>query len=297
MNKDYFFENTGFYTSELKVAFCDVEIKRKCSFFERADFEDYEIVFVQNGNFTFVCGGKTTVLKNGDVFISRPFENYYIIGEPNSKSVLQQLVIITFNPVLFNFSNNETFLKPFNERKKGENNIFRSADFKISVFDSIISPMRRYHNNNLGLANFVFPIGMLITELGLLFAKRHNYAPSQDSHEYRVKVYDYIIRNYCNNITIDDIAKKFSVSKWYINQTTMEFYNMSFHETIKSMRMWKAKHLIKAEKNLNKVSSLCGYSDYSGFYRCYLKFFGVSPKEDAKHWRENGIFLSHDNRE
>ena len=72
---------------------------------------------------------------------------------------------------------------------------------------------------------------------------------------------------------------------------------MSFHETIKSMRMWEAKRLMKEEKNLQKVSSLCGYSDYSGFYRCYLKFFGVSPKDDAKHLMDKGIFLSHDNRD
>lgn len=296
MNNSYFFESSGFFTSELAVKFCDVEIRRKCSFFERTDHGDYEIVFIQNGVFTFVCGGKTTVLKNGDVFISRPFENYYIIGEHNDKTFLQSLVIITFHPEFFKVENCEAFLKPFNERKKGENNCFRRGEFSMSVFDAIISPMSRYVSNNLGISNFAFAVGMLITEIGLIFSKRQNVAPSQDSHEYRVKVYDYILRNYCKNLTIDELSKKFSVSKWYINQTTQKFYNMSFHETIKSMRMWKAKNLMKHENNLNKVSNLCGYSDYSGFYRCYTKFFGVSPKEDIKHLKEKGHFLSHDNR-
>ena len=46
----------------------------------------------------------------------------------------------------------------------------------------------------------------------------------------------------------------------------------------------------KKTNDLHEIAELCGYNDYSAFYKNYKSFFGISPKEDMKYYKENKDF-------
>ena len=71
-----------------------------------------------------------------------------------------------------------------------------------------------------------------------------------------------------------------------------KFYNKNFSGLLKSARMWGARGLIINNKTnkLEKISQLCGYNDYSAFYKNYKDFFGVSPKDDLMFYRKHKTF-------
>ena len=45
--------------------------------------------------------------------------------------------------------------------------------------------------------------------------------------------------------------------------------------------MWYAYNLIAKhpKMTMNKIAEMCGYNEYSAFYKAYLNYFGISPKE------------------
>ncbi|MBQ4156322.1 MAG: helix-turn-helix transcriptional regulator, partial [Clostridia bacterium] len=81
------------------------------------------------------------------------------------------------------------------------------------------------------------------------------------------------------------------------DKVTKQFYGKPFHQTVKSMRMWHAKALMVYKRNLTEISKLCGYTDYSAFYRAYSSFFGVSPKKEYQFYLKNKTFLSDKNND
>ena len=89
------------------------------------------------------------------------------------------------------------------------------------------------------------------------------------------------IAQYLKNITAESVAESFFVSKWYVNNICKRFYNKSFRQTIIDMRMWYAYNLIAKHPTMtiNKIAEMCGYNEYSAFYKAYLNYFGISPKE------------------
>ena len=283
----------GFFKPELIVHFVKYEMYKKGCVSNNRDISNFEILFIQKGEFSVICEGKSVTLKNGDIFIARPFEEYQVIGLDESK--ISIAVHISFHQNFFtNIESDKKFLRPFTDRKKGEFNVYRSDEFiDFSVYPSIISPLRLYIDKNLGLCHFGLAIGMLITKLCLTFDEKSSISSSINSEEYEVRIFDYIISNcYSGNLTVEKIMKKFSVSKWYIDKVTKKFYGYGYRHTIKSLRMWQAHKLMATHTELREVGRLCGFIDYSGFYRCYKGFFGVSPTEDMAFFNEKGKFMA-----
>ena len=266
---------------------------------------DYEIFYVQTGNFSAVLNGKSFGLEAGDVLVARSNEDFQIIGLPFDKKAelhnpLYKALTINFHQRFFeDVKGDKNFLRAFNSRDKYQNNIYKKSDFgELNIEDSIIKTLNKYSHYNLGMVHYAAIVSMLVTWLDLCFDNKFKVESTKGSDEYDLKIWDYICTNFCtSDISINRICEKFSVSKWYVNKATKRFYNATYQKTIDTMRMWYVKRQIQNNNitDLTKLSYLCGYNDYSGFYRCYKKIFGNSPKEDLDYFKKNRLFLSNVN--
>lgn len=292
MPKDFTYYISGFYKPQLTVQFIDFEIKKRCVCFSENNrqSENYDIVFVQSGKFAFIYDGITTELKSGDIFIARPFESYKIIGLDSKKT--SKIINISFNQSLFKEYNSENkFLRPFTDKKRGFN-IYKSEEFEDFSLFEFVSRFKVYYSNKMPLEAFVLATGVLITEIGIIFDKKNNISSTDFAEEYMLRVYDYITSNCFNNITAQEVMKKFSVSRWYIDKVTKKFYGFSFGKTVKDIRMWQAQKYMEKNIELKEVASLCGFDNYSGFFKAYKAFFGVSPSDDMKYYKTHSHFNS-----
>lgn len=291
MPKDFTSNTTGFYKPELFIHFMEFFIFKKCKCFEKENKENYNILYIESGRFDFICEGRIKELKSGDVFIAKPFENYEVIGLSEKKS--SRMTIISFHQTLFEKSNTyKDFLRPFTDRKKGHFNLYRGEEFKEFSIYNLNNRLKAYCIKNMTMNAFVSAVGVIITELCIAFDNKSGKAPAETSDEYMLRVYDYIKSNCFTNIKVEDIMKKFSVSRWYIDKVTKKFYGFSFSKTINDIRMWQAHKYMSENIELKEVAKLCGYIEYSGFYRAYKKFFGLSPIEDLKYFKTHKYFTS-----
>ena len=103
----------------------------------------------------------------------------------------------------------------------------------------------------------------------------------EENMELSMKIGEYIQEHYGDvALSLDDISRKFAVSKTVICQQFKETAGMTTGEYIQQIRMAAAKRMMEeGYKNIAFIAEKCGYEDAGYFSRRFKKYFGVSPSE------------------
>lgn len=123
---------------------------------------------------------------------------------------------------------------------------------------------------------------LLVTRLLILIQRMAVSAAGQEAGEtsslQRIRdVASYIDENLHRDLTLDAIADHFFFSKFYLSRLFKRHMNMTPHAYITERRLLLAKQLLAEGIPPTEVFRLCGYSDYSVFYRSFKKFYGIAP--------------------
>lgn len=93
---------------------------------------------------------------------------------------------------------------------------------------------------------------------------------------------EYIEGHLDENLSLDDVAAHFYVSRGTINNLFRQSMDSTFYKFVTQRRLILAKILINEGENMAEISRKCGFTDYSTFYKAFKKEFGISPREFAK---------------
>lgn len=112
----------------------------------------------------------------------------------------------------------------------------------------------------------------------IITLKTANKKPVQSERLNRIL--NYIYDNYSEKITLETIAEKEYLSKYYISHLFTEELNMSFKSYLTLARVEIAHYmLISTDYPLTKISEQCGFSSIRSFRQSYIKYTGVTPVE------------------
>jgi AraC-like DNA-binding protein len=96
------------------------------------------------------------------------------------------------------------------------------------------------------------------------------------------KLIDYINQHLTEHLSLDELAEELFISKYYMLHVFKQHTNTSIYNYIQTKRINNAKELIKAGASPGDACHLCGFGDYAGFYKTFLRKTGVSPREYEK---------------
>lgn len=96
------------------------------------------------------------------------------------------------------------------------------------------------------------------------------------------KIESYIAENYLSGLTLEQTAERFYVSKEYLSKIFKSAAGESFSDYITSLKMDKAKELIRHGIPLKEIGLMVGYTDQAHFYKAFKRHFGVTPGEMQK---------------
>lgn len=125
---------------------------------------------------------------------------------------------------------------------------------------------------------------MLLNRLSLQ-QRRENAVPAQDSTVYNIL--GYINEHYNENLTLDDLANKFFVSKYHLAREFQRLVGTTVHRYIVQKRLVMAKQMLSTGRPSSEVYQNCGFGDYSNFYRAFKAEYQISPKEYVLRLKEN----------
>lgn len=256
---------------------------------EAEKYEYYFICLIYTGAVEYFSNSGNTRLCENDFVICKPREPCRIETIPN---VDARYCIICFSGRLFN-EEEVSLLRAFNNRDNGESNIY--CIDKMSnpgLSKNLADSFSVYSKRRLNKAHFISLLKMFTSEICIEFDKTHPNDVEKYSNEYNLRIYDYICQNFNKSITTDTVAEKFFVSRWYVNNICHRFYCLPFKQMVTDMRMWYARGLIMRNPNIRliEVSQLCGYKEYSAFFKAYQTYFKISPKDDYKKFLSTGRF-------
>ncbi len=92
------------------------------------------------------------------------------------------------------------------------------------------------------------------------------------------RVTKYINDNIRSDLSLDFLAHRFFVSKYYLCRAFKQQSGTSIHNYINLKRVLLAKQLIESGEVAARAAYAVGFGDYSAFYRAYIKHVGTSPK-------------------
>ncbi|MBB3112822.1 two-component system response regulator YesN [Paenibacillus phyllosphaerae] len=96
-------------------------------------------------------------------------------------------------------------------------------------------------------------------------------------------VRQYIERHFAENLSLEQLAKAFFVSKEYLSKVFKQEFGRNLTDYILGLRMEKAKvWLLDEQLSIKAVAEMIGYEDVTYFYRVFKKHYGVAPGEMRK---------------
>ncbi len=120
-------------------------------------------------------------------------------------------------------------------------------------------------------------IRMLLSELMIFLSLSNGEDISHNEAELGARVIRYLNENITKNISLDRLARRFFVSKFYLCRAFKKHNGISVHGYINRKRVMYAKQLIESGETASGAAYKVGFGDYSAFYRAYVKVVGKSP--------------------
>ena len=238
-----------------------------------------EIMYINSGEVDEYVNGKNFVAKKGDLV----FMNYNSIHSFNARGRCTYYNICFYPEVLEKVvSPDNAFsllsLSAFNEISKGKTEgVVSFSPSEQRELQHILGKMveeqakrlPRFELVNESYMNIV--ITMIVRKISL---------PDEDEKNAWNELADYISDNLDSDLSLEMLAKRCFYNPSYFSRLFKSKFKVSLVEYVSNKRIEKAMQLLsETELSAAAISSACGFSNKSVFYRTFSKITGKTPNE------------------
>lgn len=236
--------------------------------FERHAHNDYELLFIVQGNVEYTIEDFSFPIHAGDLVTISPMSYHTLkfLGDSPYERFNIALNKFVYDSEIVN----EIF------KKNGKINLLSKPFFIqwAQRMDDILTTYSAEDKNEAA--------GILLNEL--IFWLKYNLTSFKQLAETPNNAALTNAINYIND-HIDtvkgpsDVAQSIFVSEPYLFYLFKKYLNVTPKNYIIQKKMLKAERLIQSGEKLSNVYKKIGYSDYSIFFKTYKKYFGKSPSK------------------
>lgn len=95
-----------------------------------------------------------------------------------------------------------------------------------------------------------------------------------------MKAQTYMEKNFRESISIENLARKFYMNKYYFTHQFRDFAGVSPKQYLTRVRLRQAVHLAEhTDLSVTDITEQCGFSDVNNFIRIFKKEFGMPPMQ------------------
>ncbi len=230
--------------------------------------EHYEIFCFISGNARYYVEGNIYDLKPEDILIIKKAEVHSLLI---NKAVPYTRFTVHFSRDALLYDSPELF-DLLNQKPLGQlNRIHGNAAEKSRWIYYLEKAVATKSQNRQRLF-----LTLLFDEL-LEKLKQHKDIPANSTSD---RVIEYINQNLMQIKNLDEVCDKFFVSKTHLNRRFKAITGSTVWDYIIAKRLLSAKEMLNNGQAPTLVCEICGYSEYSAFYRAYKQRFNTSPKDD-----------------
>ena len=118
-----------------------------------------------------------------------------------------------------------------------------------------------------------------------LDALRHRAAQRQGREHSLTEVIRYIDANFTRNITLEEMAERFFISKYHLSREFKNYFGITPNHYVIGKRITLAKKLLRfSDMTLEEISTQCGFYDSSYMNKQFKSSEGIGATEFRRKW-------------
>lgn len=99
------------------------------------------------------------------------------------------------------------------------------------------------------------------------------------------KIKEYLDAHYAEKLTLDALAERFYINKFYLARVFKEQFGASINGYLLQLRITHAKRLLRfTDWPIERIGQECGMSDANYFSRAFKKIEGITPGQFRRQW-------------
>lgn len=240
----------------------------------RQNLQSFLLAIVLDGKGTLTYNGKNEELSAGDCFFIDCRSPHSYQSDPDNP---WELIWVHFNGCT-----TEGYYKLFAAQLPP---VFRPAS--TAKFVSLLQELMRMNAETYADTE-VLTSGLLADLLTMLLTVNSISEENDTALQAKLKtVLAYIDANFTADLRLDELAKRFYISKYYLTREFKRAYGETIFQHIISKRINYAKRLLRfTDKSVEEISELCGFNDQSYFSKQFKKAENVTCLAFRRRWRD-----------
>lgn len=243
----------------------------------------YEIFCFLDGDVDYWVDGSLYHLKQGDILLINPTELHKPI--PRTETEIYERIVLWINKNYLSGMCGGIFEKCFDAKSPTYSKILRlSSNEKNQTLPLLQKLVSEYYGEEFGSKSCAY--GILIQFMTTLnrIALASDAASSEEysTPTFITEILSYIGDNYSQKLSLDKLASHFFINKYYLSHEFKKAVGTSVHRYITLKRLNIAYELLMKGNTPSQVSAMCGFGDYTNFFRAFKAEFGISPASCSK---------------
>ena len=255
----------------MEVIYTDVSIKNK-GFTTTSHFHsDYEIYYLSKGHVRYIIADRIFNLSAGDIALIPSG----VIHNTSYDNELTERLLINFPG---NTIQNTELLNIFS------NGVIRLSEPKRFEFESLFKKICDEKERSDAYSRDLIISHLCEILVYLTRSAKRTVTPKLDGYSRIMQdAVEYINKNFSSDITLDDIARRSSLSRSFFSKKFKEVTGFGFSEYLTLVRIKAAEKLLsEGKKSITEIAFECGFNDSSYFASKFKDLIGTTPKRYQK---------------
>lgn len=249
------------------------DVSNRNFFLHSHDF--YEILLFLQGDSSYIIEGNTYKLNPYDLIIQRKNEMHRVYHNSNA---IYERAILSVEPEFFEAFNCKELEEEFLRQTNGSmNKIDAELCVSSGLYDAFLR-LQKYSNNFK--ETYTPVVSAVITEILYLINNVKLFSKDDTSDSQLKSIISYINSNFTNEISLDELAEQFYISKYHLCRIFKEGTGITVYNYITNKRLMRVKELKNEGHSMGESAMLAGFGNYSSFYRAHQKTYGYAPSDN-----------------
>lgn len=240
----------------------------------------YEFYLFLEGDVSLVIGSKKYPLHTGDLVLIPPGISHHAVIPDSDIPYRRFIFWLSQDYVTSLMKESPDYVYLMQQAASTSRYLYHFDEEQFNaVQNRVLKLLEETHSNRYGKsAALTLDVNDLILSINRIIYEKEHPDTAEDP-DLLQDVSMYIENHLEEELSLDQLAEQFFVSKFYISHIFKDTYGISIHQYIMKKRLSACRNAMLAGAQPSRVFLDYGIHDYSSFFRAYKKEYGMSPKE------------------